>query len=69
MANTMDSHTPTHKDLKLQAALAFWLTLISFVMLAGQASMGNPSPPFVALFTACIGWYIISKIRIWWHHH
>ena len=62
----------TSKRLKIHiifSALAFWIGLIWFIC-GFAADQNNPSPSPVAVILLIVGmvWYIITKIRIWWHH-
>ncbi len=62
----------TSKRLKVHiifSALAFWIGLI-WGIFGSAADQSNPSPSPVAVILIMVGsvWYIITKIRIWWHH-
>lgn len=63
----------TSKRLKVHmivSALAFWIGLIWYVIPVVQGRDPDPSrnPVAVILLVIGIAWYIITKLRIWWHH-
>jgi uncharacterized membrane protein YvbJ len=58
----------TSKRLKVHIVLssvAFWIAAI--LLLASFASEA-PSPFAIFLVLVCMVWYLVTKIRIWWHH-
>jgi len=64
----------TSKNLKMQiiiSSVLFWGGLIvGYNMVKVNAGGGNPETISYSAFSVVIGfvWYIITKIRVWWHH-
>ena len=60
----------TSKHLKLQYALASLLAIVGLVWMIVPAASGNkPASPVAAvLFLVGVGWYLVSRVRIWWNH-
>jgi len=62
----------TAKRFKIQIILSLLAFLIGiiwfFASFDGEGE--NPSPSSVALILSVvgIGWFLITKFRIWWHH-
>jgi uncharacterized membrane protein YvbJ len=62
----------TSKRLKLHTIGAVTLLIVGVVLLVGtfqaMESDGEPSPwPGLMMFIGFV-WYIVTRIRIWWHH-
>lgn len=64
----------TSKHLKIQIIISSLLCCIGiigfFIILLLEDQMRNPfviTSPILILFTGLV-WYIIIKVRIWWHH-
>lgn len=62
----------TSKQLKLHiilSALLFWGGLLWFFVAASGHQPGQEVSPWPALslFVGMV-WYLVTKIRIWWHH-
>ncbi len=57
----------TSKKFKLQSLLSVLTLIIGFV-LAGTSE--DPVYTSIAIFLIIMGmgWYIINRFRIWWHH-
>ena len=62
----------TAKRLKVQivfSSLAFWVGIIWFFFgFAGEGENSSLSPVAAILIVISIIWFIVTKIRIWWHH-
>lgn len=58
----------TAKHLKLQAALSMSLFIV-FVFFA-LLIYGTGRIPFVtgSISVASLAWYIVTRVRTWWHH-
>lgn len=64
----------TSKQLKLQhlfACLAFVFGFAVVTIDCGvSASEGSEmSPASIVLFVVGLAFYVVSRVRIWWHHH
>lgn len=62
----------TSKKLKMQSLLSsilFWLGVALTIGMA-QSGNGNEDDMLVPVLMTMIGlvWYLVTKIRIWWHH-
>lgn len=62
----------TSKRLKVQiifASLVFWPSLFWAIVQLGaaQEGQGSASTPLFLLL-ASFSWYMVTKLRIWWHH-
>lgn len=59
----------TSKSLKLQGAIAILLMIIGASMIYVQVQSDvTPSPTGPILFAVGFVWYIINRVRKWWHH-
>jgi len=62
----------TSKRLKVHiliSSLCFWGGLIWVVVAVQDAQAGATPNPIPSLLTiAGLFWYIVTKVRIWWHH-
>lgn len=62
----------TSKKLKLQQVASVLLTLVGFISLVTVNSSPeervSAAPIPTALFVIGIGWFVVTRIRIWWHH-
>lgn len=62
----------TSKRLKAHiviAALLFWGGLIGVLVSSGDAGQPPAYAPLLSLVTmGGLTWYIVTKVRIWWHH-
>lgn len=55
----------TSKNLKAQTAIS--VVLISLSVVWAVASEGRSAPPVLLFFLGFV-WFIVTRIRIWWHH-
>lgn len=64
----------TSKRLKLHTLGAIFILLIGVVLLvfqvqANQATDNPEVSPLPFLVIACgLGWFLVTRLRIWWHH-
>ena len=63
----------TSKKLKVHiliSSIIFWVSLI-WVGVSVNAAKENPEAPIgIAMLFLTVGiiWYVVAKLRIWWHH-
>ena len=67
MTDTITTIQATSKRFKAQVALSaitFWIGLIAWFTSGPDL---QPWVPVATIGGAC--WYVLTKIRVWWHHH
>lgn len=57
----------TSKKFKLQTILSVFCLIIGFVWLIGVQTPEEKSTPGALIFIGIV-WYVVNRIRIWWHH-
>ena len=76
VSGSMGAGTPlattqlTSKRLKIQivySSLAFWIGVL-WLVISCLGEEETASPLAGILLTIGMIWYIVTKIRIWWHH-
>ena len=72
VGTAMTTGQETRKRLRLHTFGAIAAILFGVVWLIGQAKSGQEggalSPIHGLLIFVGLTWYIISRVRIWWHH-
>ena len=67
----------TSKRLKMQiliSAALFWGGIVWMIVVASSASRAGVPPSRVAtviatlMILAGLVWYVVTKLRVWWHH-
>ena len=60
----------TAKRLKLQTVLSVLLTLLGFTVLFTVLAVTPEETPVTGWLLTLIGavWFLITRLRIWWHH-
>lgn len=58
----------TSKKLKLQTLISVAVVIVGVVWAMGQSESSEPSGiPAILIFSGLV-WFIVTRIRIWWHH-
>lgn len=58
----------TSKKLKLQSVLSVSLMGLGVIVIGANNDTGNPSMAGPLMFGGGLIWFIVNRIRIWWHH-
>jgi len=59
----------TSKRLKLQTLISTVMILVGFVMVYAAYDLGHDTfPTGSILMAAGFVWFVVTRIRIWWHH-
>lgn len=58
----------TSKRLKVEQLLAMVVTIAGVVMVFSGVSAGAPDAGGIFTAMAGLGWLVITRIRVWWHH-
>lgn len=56
----------TSKQLKLNQAIAVVAMIVGGIVVA--SADGDGKNVGVLLFVIGLAWYVITRIRVWWHH-
>lgn len=54
----------TSKTLKLQQAVSVTLIVVGLLMMIG----GHGPQAWGAVLGVGAAWYLVTRVRIWWHH-
>jgi uncharacterized OB-fold protein len=56
----------TSKKLKLHSLISSGLIILGIIMLANSGSEPTTTP--ILLMLLGLFWFILNRVRIWWHH-
>ncbi len=70
--NVLTTTQETSKKLKLQiifSSVIFWVGVVwIFIAIEQEKNGGESSPVPGLLLLVGMVWYIVTRLRIWWHH-
>lgn len=58
----------TSKKLKLQSLIAGIVFAISFIVMFSATREGESATVPVIIAFGSLVWFLVTRIRIWWHH-
>lgn len=65
---TLNTMQETSKKLKLQSVLSVSLMGLGVILIGATKDGGDPSTAGPLMLGGGLMWFIVNRIRIWWHH-